>query len=235
VTLAFASHADQIAAVIVEPVLANVGVLAPAPGYLAHLREVTQAAGALLIFDEVITGFRLGPGGAQALYGIRPDLTTLGKIIGGGMPIGAYGGRADLMALVAPEGPVYQAGTLSGHPLSMAAGIATLAALQPERYVQLDEAAARLERGLREAAGDRAVSIARVGSLLSVFFLPVAPSDADEAMRSDRTAYARFFAAMLDAGILLPPSPFETWFVSLAHGEPQLELTVRAAEEAFAT
>jgi glutamate-1-semialdehyde 2,1-aminomutase len=235
VTLAFAQHPGQIAAVIVEPVAANVGVIPPAPDFLEHLRETTRADGALLIFDEVITGFRLGPGGAQARFGIRPDLTTLGKIIGGGMPIGAYGGRADLMALIAPVGPVYQAGTLSGHPLSMAAGIATLAALEPQRYLALDELAARLAAGLAAAASDagRSVAIARAGSLLTVFFRPTAPSDAAEALTADREAYARFFGAMLDQGILLPPSQFEAWFISMAHTDHELEATVAAARVAF--
>jgi glutamate-1-semialdehyde 2,1-aminomutase len=235
VTLAFAEHPRQIAVVIVEPVAANVGVIAPAADFLEHLRETTRADGALLIFDEVITGFRIGPGGAQARFGIRPDLTTLGKIIGGGMPIGAYGGRADLMELIAPVGPVYQAGTLAGHPLSMAAGIATLAALTPDRYLALDEAAARLARSLAAAAAEssRDVAISRVGSLLTVFFRPTAPLDGAEALTSDRAAYARFFGAMLDRGILLPPSQFEAWFISMAHGPVELEATVDAAREAF--
>ena len=235
VTLAFAEHPGQIAVVIVEPVAANVGVIAPAADFLEHLRETTRADGALLIFDEVITGFRIGPGGAQARFGIRPDLTTLGKIIGGGMPIGAYGGRADLMELIAPVGPVYQAGTLAGHPLSMAAGIATLAALTPDRYLALDEAAARLALSLAAAAADasRNVAISRVGSLLTVFFRPTAPLDGAEALTSDRAAYARFFGAMLDRGILLPPSQFEAWFISMAHGPVELEATVDAAREAL--
>jgi len=235
VTLAFAEHPGRIAAVIVEPVAANVGVIAPAPGFLEHLRETTRADGALLIFDEVITGFRVGPGGAQARFGIRPDLTTLGKIIGGGMPIGAYGGRADLMDLVAPAGPVYQAGTLSGHPLSMAAGIATLAELSGPRYIELEERADSLEIGLRAAAAEagRDVAFARVGSLLTVFFRPTPPLDAAEALKSDRVAYARFFGAMLDRGVLLPPSQFEAWFVSLAHGPAELEATLNATRKAF--
>jgi len=235
VTLAFAEHPGRIAAVIVEPVAANVGVIPPAAGFLEQLRETTRADGALLIFDEVITGFRVGPGGAQDRFGIRPDLTTLGKIIGGGMPIGAYGGRADLMDLVAPAGAVYQAGTLSGHPLTMAAGIATLAELTGQRYVELEERADSLESGLRAAAAEagRAVSIARVGSLLTVFFRPTPPLNAAEALAADRAAYARFFGAMLDRGILLPPSQFEAWFVSMAHRSAALEATVDAARAAF--
>ncbi len=235
VTLAFARHAGRVAAVIVEPVGANVGIIPPQPGFLEHLREATTADGALLIFDEVITGFRVGPGGAQALYGVRPDLTTLGKIIGGGMPIGAYGGRADLFELVAPSGPVYQAGTLSGHPLSMAAGIATLTALDPDRYLVLDAFAAAIAEGLEAAAAEagREVAVARVGSLLTAFFRPTAPVDASEALASDRAAYARFFGSMLDQGILLPPSQFEAWFVSMAHGEEDVEATIAAARQAL--
>ena len=235
VTLAFAAHPGRIAAVIVEPVAANIGVVLPAPGFLEHLRETTRADGALLIFDEVITGFRLGPGGAQARFEIRPDLTTLGKVIGGGMPIGAYGGRADLMELVAPSGPVYQAGTLSGHPLSMAAGIATLAVLEPDRYAALETMTAGLANGLRgaAAAAGRAVSVSQVGSLLTVFFRPTEPTDAAEAFESDREAFAGFFGSMLDRGILLPPSQFEAWFVSMAHRDAEIETTLAAAGEAF--
>ncbi len=236
VTEAFAAQPGRIAAVIVEPVIANAGVILPAPGFLEHLREVADAGGALLVFDEVITGFRLGRGGAQALFGVTPDLTTLGKIIGGGMPIGAYGGRADLMELVAPAGPVYQAGTLSGHPLSMAAGIATLGELDEELYAALEESAGALAAGLTEAAtrAGRKVAVARVGSLLTVFFRSTRPVDAAEALASDREAYARFFGAMLDQGILPPPSQFEAWFVSMAHRPDDIEATLDAARKAFA-
>ncbi len=236
VTLAFAQRPGRIAAVVLEPGIANAGVIAPEPGFLELLRELTRADGALLVFDEVITGFRVGPGGAQARFGIKPDLTTLGKIIGGGMPIGAYGGRADLMALVAPAGPVYQAGTLSGHPLSMAAGIATLAELRPERYVALEAAAADLAEGLAAAAAaaGRRVAVARLGPLLTVFFRSTLPLDAADALASDREAYARFFGSMLDQGILLPPSQFEAWFLSMAHGPAEIEATLRAARLAFA-
>jgi glutamate-1-semialdehyde 2,1-aminomutase len=236
VTNLFASKPGRIAAVIVEPVVANAGVIPPRPGYLEHLRAVTRADDALLVFDEVITGFRLGSGGAQARFAITPDLTTLGKIIGGGMPIGAYGGRADLMDLVAPAGPVYQAGTLSGHPLSMAAGIATLDELAHERYAALDETAAGLAAGITEAAASsgRQVAVARVGSLLTVFFRSTLPVNAVEALASDREAYARFFGAMLDRGILLPPSQFEAWFVSMAHGAAEIQDTVDTARAAFA-
>jgi glutamate-1-semialdehyde 2,1-aminomutase len=235
VTLAFARHPGRIAAVVVEPVAANIGVIPPAPGFLEHLRDATRADGALLVFDEVITGFRLGPGGAQARFGVRPDLTTLGKVIGGGLPIGAYGGRRELMDLVAPAGPVYQAGTLSGHALAMAAGIATLDRLTPDAYLALESAGDALEAGMREAAADAGVtaSISRVGSLLTLFFRPTPPSDAAEAADTDRTAYSAFFRAMLDAGVLLPPSPFEAWFLSLAHGEAEIERIVAAARVAF--
>ena len=236
VTRAFAEHPGAIAAVVVEPVAANVGVIPPEPGFLEHLRETTRAAGSVLVFDEVITGFRLGPGGAQARYGVRPDLTTLGKIIGGGMPIGAYGGRAELMNLVAPTGPVYQAGTLSGHAVSMAAGIATLDLLTPDVYPELESATERLVEGLDEAAREagRQVAITRVGSLLTVFFRRVAPLDAADALSSDRKAFARFFRVMLAEEVLLPPSPFEAWFVSRAHGEAEITDTVAAARRAFA-
>ena len=236
VSRAFAARPGKIAAVIVEPVVANVGVIPPEPGFLKLLRDVTHADGSLLVFDEVITGFRLGLGGAQALFGITPGLTTLGKIIGGGMPIGAYGGRADLMDLVAPAGPVYQAGTLSGHPLSMAAGIATLGELGEERYAAFETTAAALAAGLAEAASSagREVAIARAGSLLTVFFRSTPPVDAAEALASDREAYARFFGAMLDQGILLPPSQFEAWFVSMAHGPAEIDATLDAARTAFA-
>jgi glutamate-1-semialdehyde 2,1-aminomutase len=235
VSHAFEAQQGRIAAVIVEPVVANAGVIAPEAGYLEHLREVTRADGALLIFDEVITGFRLGAGGAQARFSVEPDLTTLGKIIGGGMPIGAYGGRADLMDLVAPAGPVYQAGTLSGHPLSMAAGIATLAELAADGYDALEETAARLADGLADAAANagRKVAITRVGSLLTVFFRPTRPRDAAASLASDRDAYARFFGSMLDQGIFLPPSQFEAWFVSMAHGRSEIEATVGAARTAI--
>ena len=211
----------EVAAVIVEPVAANMGVVPPADGYLAGLRELTERHGALLIFDEVITGFRVALGGAVERYGVTPDLTVLGKIIGGGLPVGAYGGRADLMRLMAPEGPVYQAGTLSGNPLAMAAGAATLAELSAETYERLDEAGARLEAGLAaaaEAAG-ASVRIGRVASLLTVFL-------ADG-------AFPAFFHGMLASGVMLPPSQHEAWFISAAHRDEDLDATVRAAGDAF--
>jgi glutamate-1-semialdehyde 2,1-aminomutase len=235
VDTAFATHPGRIAAAIVEPVAANVGVIQPGPGFLEHLRHSTHANDALLIFDEVITGFRIGPGGAQGRYGVEPDLTTLGKIIGGGMPIGAYGGRRDLMTLVAPSGPVYQAGTLSGHPLSMAAGIATLGLLTPDRYAALEQAGQALETGLRDAAdrAGRRVAIARVGALLTIFFRDRPPMTAADALASDQPAFRRFYGSMLDRGILLPPSPFEAWFLSVAHESQEIDVTITAASEAF--
>jgi glutamate-1-semialdehyde 2,1-aminomutase len=218
------SHAGEVAAVIVEPAAANMGVVLPAPGFLAGLRQLTRGAGALLIFDEVITGFRVAPGGAQELFGVRPDLTVLGKIIGGGLPVGAYGGRADLLDLVAPAGPVYQAGTLSGHPAVMAAGEATLMQLTPDVYLKMEKLAARLEEGLQRAG----VSVARIGSLLTVFFRDRAPANFREAKESDTDAFARFFRLMRGAGVLLPPSQFEAWFVSAAHDDDVIDATLDA-------
>ena len=235
VAYAFAQHAGRIAAVVVEPVAANVGVIPPEPGFLGDLRAHTRNDGALLIFDEVITGFRVGPGGAQARYGIRPDLTTLGKIIGGGMPIGAYGGRRDLMDLVAPAGPVYQAGTLSGHPLAMAAGLATLDQLTAGAYATLAQHAAGLADALVAAAAMSAkpISVARVSTVLTPFFLPSIPTSAAEALTADRAAYARFFRAMLRRGVLVPPSQFEAWFPGLAHDDRIIAAVVAAAHDAL--
>ena len=215
----------EAAALIVEPVAANVGVIEPAPGYLAGLRALTERHGTVLIFDEVITGFRVERGGAQARYGVRPDLTVLGKVIGGGLPVGAYGGRAELMALVAPDGPVYQAGTLSGNPLAMAAGLATLAGLTPSVYARLETTSAELASSLLSAAERAAVAVRvnRVASLLTVFF------EADP----DGARFARFFHAMLASGIHLPPSPHEAWFVSAAHDGTDIARTLDAAGAAF--
>jgi glutamate-1-semialdehyde 2,1-aminomutase len=219
-------HRDRVAAVIVEPVAANMGAVAPAGGFLQGLREITTEAGALLVFDEVITGLRVAPGGVQELYGVRPDLTVLGKIIGGGLPVGAYGGRADLMDLVAPSGPVYQAGTLSGHPVVMAAGEATLRQLTPEVYARLEMLAARLEAGLRI----KGACTARVGSLLTLFFRDSPPRNFAEAKTSDTARFSRFFQAMLAKGVVLPPSQFEAWFVSTAHDEAVIDATIAAAK-----
>ncbi len=214
--------AGEVAAVIVEPVAANMGVIPPAPGYLEALRDLTRRHGAILVFDEVITGFRIARGGATERYGVTPDLVVLGKIIGGGLPVGAYGGRADLMRLIAPDGPVYQAGTLSGNPLAMAAGAATLRRLETATYEALEAAGARLESGLVAAAQTAGVpvTVRRVGSLLTAFL----PDD----------VFPGFFHAMLAAGILLPPSQHEAWFVSSAHSDADLDATLRAARDAFA-
>jgi glutamate-1-semialdehyde 2,1-aminomutase len=219
------SHHDAVAAVIVEPVAANMGVVAPADGFLSGLRGLTEKAGALLIFDEVITGFRVAPGGAQELYGVMPDLTVLGKIIGGGLPVGAYGGRAELMDLVAPAGSVYQAGTLSGHPVVMAAGEATLAQLTPDVYATIETQSAKLEAGLHVPGA----SVARVGSLLTVFFRESRPMNFAEAKTTDTGAFARFFHSMLSSGVLLPPSQFEAWFVSAGHTDSVIDATLEAA------
>jgi glutamate-1-semialdehyde 2,1-aminomutase len=215
-------RAHDVAAVILEPVAANIGIEPPSDGYLAGLRDLARRHAALLVFDEVITGFRIAHGGATERFGVIPDLVVLGKIIGGGLPVGAYGGRADLMRLVAPEGPVYQAGTLSGNPLAMAAGAATLRLLDAGTYTRLDAAGARLEEGLVSAAAATGaqVRISRVASLLTVFF--------------EEGGYPPFFHAMLEAGIMLPPSQNEAWFVSSAHTDADLELTIRAAGDAIA-
>jgi glutamate-1-semialdehyde 2,1-aminomutase len=226
----------DIACVIVEPVAANMGVVPPRPGYLKGLREIATRHGILLIFDEVITGFRLAQGGAQELYGVRPDLTTLGKIIGGGLPVGAYGGRAEIMDRVAPEGDVYQAGTLSGNPLAMRAGIATLKGLRiPGFYDRLEAISDRLARGLREAAEKAGIPalVARVGSLLTLFFADREPVDWATASTADTRRYADFFRRMLERGVYLAPSQFEALFVSSAHTEAQVDRTVAAARDAL--
>jgi glutamate-1-semialdehyde 2,1-aminomutase len=233
----FAARGGEVAAVIVEPVAGNMGVVPPAPGFLEGLRRLCTRHGAVLVFDEVITGFRLGYGGAQARYGVPADLTCLGKIIGGGLPVGAYGGRRDLMEQVAPLGGVYQAGTLSGNPLAVAAGLATLEALRaPGTYERLDTLGARLEAGLREAADKAGVplTVNRVGSMLTAFFTAGPVTDYASARRSDTARYGRFFHAMLARGVYLAPSQFEAAFVSLAHGAADLDEAARAAAEAMA-
>jgi glutamate-1-semialdehyde 2,1-aminomutase len=224
-----------VAAVILEPIAANMGVVAPAPGYLDELRRITANAGALLIFDEVISGFRVARGGAQELYGVTPDLTCLGKIIGGGLPVGAVGGRAELMDQLAPAGPVYQAGTLAGNPVACSAGVATLDLLTSEAYVALERSSALLEKGLREAittSGAHA-TVQRVGSLLTLFFGVDEVRDFAAASKSDTAAFARFFRAMVERGVNLPPSQFEAWFLSLAHGTTEIERIVEATREAL--
>ena len=232
----FERYPAEVAAVIVEPVAANMGVVPPQPGFLARLRELTRQYGALLIFDEVITGFRVAYGGAQTLYGITPDLTTLGKVIGGGLPVGAYGGRRDIMQLVAPLGPMYQAGTLSGNHLAMAAGIATIEALHdPALYRRLEEHSSDLEKDIAMAAAEAGtkISIARVGSLLTVFFTGNAPQDYQSALGADTARFARMFHSLLSQGIYWPPSQFEAAFVSLAHSDRDVRQTVRAFQKAF--
>ena len=233
----FEENRGQIAAVIVEPVAANFGVIPPRPGFLEGLRHLSQQDGSLLIFDEVITGFRLAYGGAQALYGVLPDLTCLGKVIGGGLPVGAYGGRREVMEMVAPLGPVYQAGTLAGNPLAMTAGIATLRELaRPGVYETLEQRSAWLAEGIGAAARAAGVPVrqTRVGSLFCTFFTDQPVSDVTSARSSDTERYARFFRSMLAKGVYLAPSQFEAAFLSLAHGEEELHHTVRAAEEALA-
>src|SRR5450432_1048857 len=236
---AFRAHGDRIAAIIVEPVAGNMGCVPPVPGYLEALREITARYGALLIFDEVMTGFRVAFGGAQQLYGIRPDLTTLGKVIGGGLPCAAFGGRADIMNQLAPLGPVYQAGTLSGNPLAMAAGIATLVYLAERRaevYTRLEQVSAAVFDGVAAVAAEAGVPMAtnRVGSMGTWFFTSGAVTDFASAAASDTAAFGRFHRAMLDAGVWLPPSQFEAAFVSAAHSSAGVALTIAAAKEAFA-
>lgn len=234
---AFARYGSTIAAVIVEPVAGNMGCVPPEPGFLETLRRLTEQHGALLIFDEVITGFRLQRGGAQALYGITPDLTCLGKVIGGGFPLAAYGGRREIMAQVAPEGPVYQAGTLSGNPLAVRAGLAMVQALaDPEIYRRLDETAAALTDGIGRALSAAGVAhcIQRVGSLFTVFFTEGPVRSLADASRSDGDRFARFFHGLLRRGIYIPPSPYECWFVSAAHGPGEVEATVAAVRDVAA-
>jgi glutamate-1-semialdehyde 2,1-aminomutase len=232
----FDEHGADIAAVIVEPVVGNMGCVPPREGYLQALRETTKRHGALLIFDEVMTGFRLARGGAQELYGVTPDLTTLGKIIGGGLPVGAYGGRRDIMEQVAPAGPVYQAGTLSGNPLAMTAGLATLRRLRDRAvYERLEEAGRRLCEGLGEAAREAGVETVtnRVGSMFTTFFTSEPVDDWPTAARADRERYGRFFHSMLEAGVYLAPSQFEAAFIGLAHTDELLGRTIEAARKAF--
>ena len=231
----FDEHQD-IAAVIVEPVAANMGVVKPQPMFLEGLRAITESQGALLIFDEVITGFRVAYGGAQELYGVKPDLTCLGKVIGGGLPVGAYGGRDEIMSMVAPSSSVYQAGTLSGNPLAMSAGIATLEALRRGGvYEELERKSRRLETGIARAAeaSGTMVKTARIGSLITVFFASNLPADYESARRADTAGFAKFFNALLERGVYWPPSQFEAAFVSLAHSDDDIEATISAIEEAM--
>jgi glutamate-1-semialdehyde 2,1-aminomutase len=228
---AFRKHSGRIASVIVEPVVGNMGCVPPAPGYLEALREITARHGALLIFDEVMTGFRVAYGGAQQRYGIHPDMTTMGKVIGGGLPIGAYGGRAEIMQCVAPLGPVYQAGTLSGNPLAVAAGLAMLRHLKahPEIYAQLEARAGELA-----AAAPAGITVNRVGSMFTFFFTGGPVTDWESAKLADTARFGKFFRAMLERGIYLAPSQFEAAFLSAAHTEEDIRKTIAAAQESFA-
>ena len=239
VEAAFAEHPDEIAAIILEPVVGNAGCIPPAEGYLAGLRSITETHGALLIVDEVMTGFRLSLGGALELYGIDADLVTLGKIIGGGLPCGAFGGKRKFMELLAPLGPVYQAGTLSGNPLAMAAGMATVGYLRDhaaEIYPQLEAVSRAVSEGVaaEAALAGIPVTLNRVGSMWTWFFTANPVSDYDQAAASDTSAFGRFHRAMLDAGVWLPPSQFEAMFLGTAHGPAEVEATVAAAKGAFA-
>ena len=231
----FEANPDSIAAIIVEPVAANMGVVLPQDGFLAFLREITSEYGALLIFDEVITGFRLALGGAQQYFHVTPDLSTFGKIIGGGMPVGAYGGREDIMRMVSPDGPVYQAGTLSGNPIATTAGLATLRILQEDTgiYDRLEARAKKLADAVREAAGDR-VSVNQIGSLMSIFFTGDAVTDYESATHSDTKQYADYFGYLLDRGIYVAPSQFEAMFLSDAHSKEDVECTIEVMREYFA-
>jgi len=226
---------SDVAAVIVEPVAGNMGVVPPEPGFLEGLREITRSLGILLIFDEVMTGLRVGPAGFQSLTTVVPDLTTLGKIVGGGLPLAAYGGRADLMDRISPQGPVYQAGTLSGNPLAVAAGMAMMDLLEGEEpYSRLEESSAYLEAGLLDAMGSRPGCIQRVGSMLTIFFGPTSVRDLEGAMTCDTGRFGRFFGALIEEGVWIPPSQFEAWFVSLAHTRADLDATISAVARALA-
>jgi glutamate-1-semialdehyde 2,1-aminomutase len=242
VEAAFDAYPEQIACVILEPVVGNAGTILPEPGYLAGLRVVTRKYGALLIFDEVMVGFRLAAGGAQEFFaeeiGGLPDLTTLGKIVGGGLPVGVFGGRADVMDCLAPLGPVYQAGTLSGNPLAMAAGIATLSALMEGRaeiYPKLEKTTAAIANGVARLAAEQGIALTtnRVGSMFTWFFTPEKVTDFATAATSDTEAFARFHRAMLEHGVWLPPSQYEAAFVSAAHGDAEVEVVLKAAREAL--
>jgi glutamate-1-semialdehyde 2,1-aminomutase len=228
-------HEGTIAAVIVEPIAGNIGVVPPADNFLPGLRERCTRSGSLLIFDEVISGFRASAGGAQAVFGVRPDLTCLGKIIGGGLPVGAYGGRADIMEMVAPAGPVYQAGTLSGNPVAMTAGLWALKRLTPKLYRDLAARGSMLAAGLADAAREArvAVQVNAFGSLLTPFFTSTSVHDYQSALAANTTAYATFFRGMLKRGVYPPPSQFEAWFLSAAHTDAHVKKTIAAARGAF--
>jgi glutamate-1-semialdehyde 2,1-aminomutase len=230
---AVAQHGEGLACIIVEPVAGNMGVVPPAPGFLEGLRALCDASGALLVFDEVITGFRVARGGAQERYGVEPDLTVLGKIVGGGLPLAAFGGRVELMERLAPAGDVYQAGTLSGNPLATAAGLSVVRRLRdPSVYEELERRGARLERGLREANGGQA-TVQRVGAMLTLFTLQQPVVSFDDASRCDTDRYGALFRHLLERGIYVAPSQFEAMFLSLAHGDNEINRTVEAVDEFF--
>lgn len=238
VEVLFRKFPDQIAAIIVEPVAGNMGVVPPQPGFLEGLRSITEREGSVLIFDEVMTGFRVHKGGAQALYNIKPDLTTLGKVIGGGLPVGAYGGKKEIMQLVAPAGPMYQAGTLAGNPLAMSAGLAALDLIGgDEAWSKLDQAAAALETGIASAAKSAGIPIqqTRVGTMFTTFFSETKPVDWNTVKVADKASFGKFFQKMLQGGVYLAPSQFEAGFVSIAHDEQVIDATITAATEAFRT
>ena len=234
---AFSEHGDDIACIVVEPIAGNMGCIPPADGYLQGLRDICTKHNSVLLFDEVMTGFRVGYSCAQGLYGVTPDLTCMGKVVGGGMPCAAYGGREDLMRQVAPDGPMYQAGTLSGNPIAMAAGIAMLESLRDGAvYELLEKISSQLMAGIMDGAAKAGVNVSctRVGSMVCCFFRDEAPIDFEEASQSDTEAFTRFFGSMLDQGVVLPPSQFETWFVSAAHDDDScIDRTIAAAEVAF--
>ena len=233
---AFTANPGDVAALIIEPIPGNMGLVPPKPGYLHALRRLCDSHGAVLIFDEVISGFRVGPSGAQGLYGVRPDLTCLGKIVGGGLPLGVYGGRADIMSTVAPEGPVYQAGTLSGNPLATAAGLAVVRKLDQAAYARLEALGQRLETGLRKvlATAGVPVQLHRVGSAFTIFFCDQPISDFASAKRSDTKRYGRFFHEMLERGVYLPPAQLEAGFISLAHNDRDIDTFITTSQEALA-
>lgn len=236
VKYAFEQFGDDIAGVIVEPVAGNMGVVPPLPGFLEGLREITEQNGALLIFDEVMTGFRVDYHCAQGYFGVTPDITCLGKVIGGGLPVGAYGGRAEIMERIAPSGPIYQAGTLSGNPLAMSAGLATLSQLTPDSYVEFKRKADKLEKGLKAAAEKHAIphTINRAGSMIGIFFTNENVINYEKAKSSNLELFAAYYREMANNGVFLPPSQFEGLFLSTAHTDEDIENTIKAAEAAFA-
>jgi glutamate-1-semialdehyde 2,1-aminomutase len=238
VQVLFKKYPEQIAAIIVEPVAGNMGVVPPLPGFLEGLRRITESEGAVLIFDEVMTGFRVHRGGAQTLYSIQPDLTTLGKVIGGGLPVGAYGGRQEIMQMVAPAGPMYQAGTLAGNPLAMSAGLATLDLIQEQNvWDEMEVRGRQLDLGIEAASKKAGIPIqqTRVGTMRTTFFSEAAPVDWNTVKLADKSQFGKFFQKMLASGVYLAPSQFEAGFLSILHDENIIAATLSAVEEAFRT